>query len=48
MFTEYNGLGFGRRQTIFTNLEAPPGVPARHSQNGQVVVLGINLRCSAR
>ena len=49
MFMEYNDLGFGRRQTIFTNLEAPPsaGVPARHSRNVQVVMLGINLRFSA-
>jgi opacity protein-like surface antigen len=50
MFMEYNDLGFGRRQTIFTSFELPPepAFPLDIRQNVQVVMLGINLRFSAR
>ena len=50
MFMEYNYLGFGERQTIFTNLEAPPApaFPLNVRQNVQTVMLGVNLRFSAR
>jgi len=47
---ECNDLGFGRRQTIFTSFELPPepAFPLDIRQNVQVVMLGINLRFSAR
>jgi outer membrane immunogenic protein len=47
MFVEYNYMGFGRKQTTFTNLEAPPippTFPIDVYQSVQTVMVGFNTR----